>query len=112
MRDPSHDHLTDGIGHADAFALVDVDVCADEAPPLALADVDELVDVCELAFPEPEPPPVELVDELVDVEACEEGEVDAPVELPADVDELVPVLACEDEPPLAAWVPVDVVVPV
>ena len=34
------------------------------------------------------------------------------VESPAEVDEVVPVPACEDEPPLAAWLPVDVVVPV
>jgi hypothetical protein len=72
-----------------------------------------LVEVCELAFPEPEPSLVELVDELVEVEACEDGELDAaPAEFPADVDEVDPVVAFEDEPPLAAWLPVDVVVPV
>lgn len=82
---------------------------------MALAAVDELVDVCELALPVPDPSLVELVDELVEVEAWEEGELDpaaAPVEPPAEVDELVPVDACADEPPLAAWLPVDVVVPV
>ena len=57
---------------------------------------------------------VDCVDELVEVDACEEGEVDAAAARgsPAEVDEVVPVDACADEPPLAAWLPVDVVVPV
>jgi hypothetical protein len=88
--------------------LVEVEVCADELPVPALAEVELEVDVCELLDPEPDAPLVDFVDELVEVEAC----APEPDESPAEVEEVVPVFACAVDPPLAAWLPVAVVVPV
>jgi hypothetical protein len=61
------------------FALVDVDVCADDVPgpPLpAFVEAVVEVDVCALAAPDPGPSLVVFVDEEVDVEACAAGAVE------------------------------------
>jgi hypothetical protein len=95
--------------------LVEVDVCADDAPLSALVDEEVFVDACEFAVPEPDPSLLEFVDEEVEVEACEAGAVEpdwAAVEPPAEVEAVVPVLVCADEPPDVPWLSLDVVVPV
>jgi hypothetical protein len=69
--------------------LVEVEVCADESPGAALAEVELAVDVCELLDPEPDAPLVDFVDESVEVEAC----APEPDESPAEVEEVVPVFA-------------------
>jgi hypothetical protein len=97
--------------------LVEVDVCAEDgsgSPLVARVEEVVVVVVCELAVPEPDPL-LAFVDEVVEVDARAPG-LDEPdgaaVELPAEVEEVVPVVVCADEPPDAAWLPVDVVEPV
>ena len=74
-----HFALFFSIGQADVFALVEVDVCADDVPGSTLptfVEDDVEVDVCPLAAPVPEPSLVEFVDEDVEVEACVAGVVE------------------------------------
>lgn len=85
------------------LAVVDDDVCADALPIPALAELDVLVEACELAAIDPSL--VEFVDVLLEVEAWSPDPLDAqaaPEGLPAEVDDVVPVFACAVEPPLTA----------